>query len=66
MITHSKRTMAMADVLYGVTMQESGISKRVGPYRHTRAKQWRDDLTAEQRLVALIVGMRDERHAGGN
>ena len=29
LITHSKRTMAMADVLYGVTMQESGISKRV-------------------------------------
>ena len=28
LITHSKRTMACADVLYGVTMQESGISKR--------------------------------------
>ena len=29
LITHSKRTMACADVLYGVTMQESGISKRL-------------------------------------
>lgn len=28
-ITHAKRTMAAADVLYGVTMQESGISKRI-------------------------------------
>ena len=28
LITHSKRTMACADVLYGVTMQESGISRR--------------------------------------
>ncbi|HEX5272974.1 MAG TPA: hypothetical protein VFW33_20900, partial [Gemmataceae bacterium] len=28
-VTHSKRTMSVADVLYGVTMQESGISKRV-------------------------------------
>jgi len=28
-VTHSKRTMAMADVLYGVTMQEPGVSKRI-------------------------------------
>ena len=28
-ITHKKRTMAYADVLYGVTMQESGISRQV-------------------------------------
>jgi chromosome segregation protein len=28
-ITHSKRTMAIAEMLYGVTMQEQGVSKRV-------------------------------------
>jgi len=28
-VTHSKRTMACADTLYGITMQESGISKKV-------------------------------------
>lgn len=29
MITHHKRSMLVADVLYGVTMEESGISKRM-------------------------------------
>lgn len=28
-ITHSKRTMAQADIIYGVTMQEPGVSKIV-------------------------------------
>jgi chromosome segregation protein len=38
-ITHSKRTMACADVLYGVTMQESGISRRMA----VRFEDWPDD-----------------------
>jgi len=28
-ITHSKRTMSMANILYGVTMQTRGISKKI-------------------------------------
>jgi chromosome segregation protein len=29
LITHNKRTMEIADTLYGVTMEEPGISKLV-------------------------------------
>lgn len=38
-ITHSKRSMAAADVLYGITMQESGISKRVA----VRFEDWEEE-----------------------
>jgi chromosome segregation protein len=39
LITHSKKTMATADVLYGITMQEAGISKRVA----IRLEDWPED-----------------------
>lgn len=42
-ITHKKRTMAAADVLYGITMQESGISKQVT----VRFEDWPDEKTID-------------------
>jgi len=29
LITHNKRTMSLADAIYGVTMQESGVSRKI-------------------------------------
>jgi len=54
-ITHAKRTMMVADVLYGVTMQESGISKRmsvrfedVSPDGHFKIPTNNPDATDKQ------------------
>jgi len=43
LVTHSKKTMATADVLYGITMQESGISKQVA----VRFEDWVDEPQSE-------------------
>ena len=47
-ITHSKRTMAQADVIYGVTMQEPGVSKIVSVNLGSR----RDASASSRRAVA--------------
>ncbi len=43
-----------------------GIRERVRLHRHAHAEDRRQDLGTEQRLVALIVGVRHERHARRN
>ena len=68
-VTHSKRTMARADVMYGVTMEEFGVSKPVG-MRLTKEEvaadpeEWggeaeekpEEDLTAAERAARELEG----------
>ena len=44
-ISHAKRTMSMANVLYGVTMQEPGVSKRISVRFEDVGKKLDEQLT---------------------
>jgi chromosome segregation protein len=39
LITHNKRTMEMVDTLYGVTMEEPGVSKLVSVRLSDRSRE---------------------------
>ena len=55
-ITHNKRTIAKADVLYGVTMEERGVSKLIGMKLGPRASEHetaKRETVSSQRQFAL-------------
>ena len=52
-VTHSKRTMARADVMYGVTMEEFGVSKPVGMRLTAASSEDKNEAKSAAQKAAL-------------
>ncbi len=62
-ITHNKRTIGMADVLYGVTMQEHGVSKIVSVKFHKSDEQSSDQPGVSLETPTSVRGVEPEEDA---
>jgi chromosome segregation protein len=62
-ITHNKRTIGMADVLYGITMQEHGVSKIVSVKFHKSNEAVSDQPTVSLETASTMSAVEAEEDA---
>src|SRR5258708_30801287 len=62
-ITHNKRTIGMADVLYGVTMQEHGVSKIVSVKFHKSDEDVSDHPPTSLETPTTVRAVEPQEHA---